>query len=196
MLYKIAHLLRDNFSFLWNLLEWINSIVFKLRYSSELSALGHILEINSSAKYVFREAKVIDASKLANFFSVQPKEDYTFFKPHDFDEASLKKLLNRTSFLMFLVEEDNCIVGYFFLRSFCHGEAYLGKMVDHMHQGKGIGKMMCKTAMDIATTLGIRMFESINKNNIASIRSSSVLKQVVVKELKDGDVLIEDLPLE
>lgn len=104
--------------------------------------------------------------------------------------------------MMFVAESENPdtqdkkLVGYFFLRSFVHGQSYLGKMVDHGHQGQGIGKMMCKAAMDVAQTLGIRMFESINKRNMASMRSTgAVLKQVVLQELGHGDLLIEDLPL-
>ena len=51
--------------------------------------------------------------------------------------------------------------------------------------------------MDVALTLGIRMFESINKKNMASMRSTgAVLKQVIMQELEHGDLLIEDLPLE
>jgi hypothetical protein len=53
---------------------------------------------------------------------------------------------------------------------------------------------MCCCAMDIATTLGIRMFESINKNNLSSLGATQkVLETRVVKEM-EGDVLyIEDL---
>ena len=98
---------------------------------------------------------------------------------------------------MYVVEQEGEIVGYFFLRSFVHGQTYLGKMVDHEHQGQGIGKLMCKAAMDVAVTLGVRMFESINMRNMASMRSTgAVLKQVVLQELEHGDLLIEDLPLE
>lgn len=196
MLYRIAHFFRDNLSFLWEILEWLNSLFFSFLYGSRLKKIDSVLMVNSKSALTIRKASVKDAPTLALFFADQPEASFAFFKPHRFDEKSLKSLLKRTSFLMFLVEEQNCIVGYFFLRTFCHGQAYLGKMVDHKHQGKGIGKMMCMTAMDVAMALGVRMFESINKENIASMRSSSVLKQVIVKELNDGDVLIEDFHLD
>lgn len=195
MLYKIAHFLRDNLSFIWDLMEWANSIVFGLRYSKTLKELPVVLKRNSTSVYSVVEARLVDATRMASFFAAQPESDYAFFKPHGFDEKSLRSLLKRTSFMMFLVEKDGEMVGYFFLRSFCHGQAYLGKMVDHTMQGKGIGKLICKAAMDISVAVGLRMFESINKKNVASMKSSSVLKQVVVKELEDGDLLIEDLPL-
>lgn len=206
MLYKLAHLLRDYCGWLWEVAEGMNSLAFGIRYASRLKLVPQVLVKNSSEKVQLRVAEVEDAEALAEFFARQPEADFEFFRPHAFDAASLKVLLKRTSFMMFVAETvepsetlkpcETPIVGYFFLRSFVHGQSYLGKMVDHAHQGQGIGKQMCKAAMDVELTLGLRMFESINKKNMASMRSTgSVLKQVVLQELEHGDLLIEDLPL-
>ena len=49
--------------------------------------------------------------------------------------------------------------------------------------------------MRMASALGIRMFESINKDNMGSMKASQkACRVVVVEELEGGDVLIEDLP--
>lgn len=213
MLYKLAHILRDHMGWLWEIAEGINSAAFAIRYRKPLKRVAGVLEKNSTEKVQLREAGVADAEALAEFFAKQPEGDFEFFRPHGFDADALRVLLKRTSFMMFVAEVpepsialtssetlkpyEPQIVGYFFLRSFVHGQTYLGKMVDHGHQGQGIGKLMCKAAMDVAVTLGIRMFESINKNNMASMRSTgAVLKQVILQELEHGDLLIEDLPLE
>lgn len=196
MLYKLAHLLREHMAWLWEVAEGINSAAFAIRYRKPLKGVAEVLVKNSTEKVLLREARVEDAEALAEFFARQPEEDFEFFRPHGFDVETLRKLLKRTSFMMFVADKDSQIVGYFFLRSFVHGQTYLGKMVDHEHQGQGIGKLMCKAAMDVALTLGVRMFESINIRNMASMRSTgAVLKQVVLEELEHGDLLIEDLPL-
>lgn len=196
MLYKIAHLLRDHCAWVWDAAESINSTAFGIRYANRLKLVPEVLKRDSKEPLLLRVAEPEDAEALAAFFARQPEGDFEFFKPHGFDVQSLMTLLKRTSFLMYVVEQDQQIVGYFFLRSFVHGQSYLGKMVDHEHQGQGIGKLMCKAAMDVALTLGLRMFESINRRNPASMRSTgSVLRQVVLQELEDGDLLIEDLPL-
>ena len=207
MLYKLAHLLREHMAWLWEGAEGINSAAFAIRYRKPLKRVAEALEKNSTEKVLLREARVEDAEALSQFFARQPEGDFEFFRPHGFDVETLRKLLKRTSFMMFVAEargsygslnpSESPIVGYFFLRSFVHGQTYLGKMVDHEHQGQGIGKLMCKAAMDVALTLGVRMFESINIRNMASMRSTgAVLKQVVLQELEHGDLLIEDLPLE
>lgn len=201
MLYKLAHIIRDHAAFLWNWAEAVNSFAFGCRYAKGLKRVPEVLALHSVDNYRLRVATVEDAGALEAFFVRQPEKDFEFFRPHGFDRKSLLSLISRTSFMMFVVDatdggDNSEIVGYFFLRSFVHGQTYLGKMVDHEHQGQGIGKMMCKAAMDVALTLGIRMFESINKNNMASMRSTgAVLKQVVLAELGHGDLLIEDLPL-
>lgn len=196
MLYKIAHLLRDHCAWVWDAAESINSTAFGIRYAKRLKLVPEVLKRNSKEPLLLRVAEPEDAEALAAFFARQPEGDFEFFKPHGFDVQSLMTLLKRTSFLMYVVEQDQQIVGYFFLRSFVHGQSYLGKMVDHNHQGQGIGKLMCKAAMDVALTVGMRMFESINRRNPASMRSTgSVLRQVVLQEFEDGDLLIEDLPL-
>ena len=96
---------------------------------------------------------------------------------------------------MFCVRDsENRIIGYFFLRCFFIGKAFLGKMVDVNAQGKGIGTQMCLCAMDIAKALGLRMFETISKDNIASLRSTEkVLDVRIVEEMDNNYLYIEDL---
>ena len=49
--------------------------------------------------------------------------------------------------------------------------------------------------MDIAQKTGFRMFESINRENIGSMKASQkACDVIVVEELDNGDVLIEDRP--
>lgn len=201
MLYKIAHFFRDHVSCLWDLAESLNSFTFRVLHSSDMKQLPMMLKDYNNGKTSMRIAGVDDTCSLCSFFSRQPDSCFTHFKPHDFDHNTIRNLLRRTSFIMIVVENNECqnkeVVGYFFLRCFVNGQCYLGKMVDYQHQGQGIGKQMCRAAMEIAQFLKLRMFESINKENMASMRSSgSVLKQIVVKELDHGDLLIEDLPLE
>lgn len=199
MLYEIAHVIRDRFGFIWECIEAFNSFLFRIRYNDGLKQIPEVLKSFSkevdNRRLVLRLAEQEDAKDLASFFAKQPVEGFTYFNPHSFDEKTLSKLIKRTSFIAAIAMVENEIVGYFFLRSFFHGRCYLGKMVDASWQGKGVGKVICAAAMDVATALGIRMFESINKKNPASMRSSSVLRQVVVKELENDDLLIEDFPL-
>lgn len=37
MLYKLAHILRDKFGWLWNIIEWMNGVAFSVRYGKRLN---------------------------------------------------------------------------------------------------------------------------------------------------------------
>ena len=105
------------------------------------------------------------------------------------------KLLKRKSYIIYVLEEDGEIAGYAFLRCFANGKSFLGKMVDVNHQGKGICTKLCVVGMNIAVKTGFRMFESINKENVGSMKASQKACDVlVVEELDNGDLLIEDKP--
>ena len=189
MVYELTHYLQEKLPFLWEVVEWGNSTLFQARYGRrDISA---VLEQYPG----LTEVQVADVPALTRFFAAQPEDAFRFFRPHEFDEKTLRKLQRRKSFLMYCVrDEEGRIVGYFFLRCFFIGKAFLGKMVDVNSQGKGIGTQMCLCAMDIAQALRLRMFETISKENIASLRSTEkVLNTRIVEEMENGYLYIEDL---
>ena len=173
------------------MVEWGNSALFQIRFGRKISKAHEILHRYSG----FSEVAGVYVPELVRFFYVQPEYAFRFFKPHAFDEMTLRKLQRRKSFLMFCVRDsESRIVGYFFLRCFFVGKAFLGKMVDVNAQGKGIGTQICLCAMEIAKALGMRMFETISKDNIASLRSTEkVLNVRIVEEMENGYLYIEDL---
>lgn len=190
MLYELAHFIQNKLRPVWSLVEVANSLLFQLRYAS---LLKRIPELISSYPGVVRVTKD-DVSSLAGFFASQPKEAFDYFTPHSFDAAELAKLVGNHSRLMFAVKDEDGITGYFFLRCFFIGKCYLGKMVDSGHQGQGIGQMICCCAIDIASALKMKMYESISKENIASLYATQkVLETRVVKELENGVLYIEDI---
>ena len=188
MLYEVAHWVQKHCPWMWEGVELLNAGTFVLRY-------GGKRRLQQSWENGIRLATVEDAVALAAFFTRQPEDAYRWFRPHGFDEATLRRLLKRGSYVIYVMEEQGEIIGYAFLRCFVNGKCFLGKMVDMNHQGKGVCTKLCKVGMDMATALGLRMFESINKANIGSMKASQkACEVIVVEELENGDVLIEDRP--
>ena len=188
MLYKLAHVIQEKFPGLWESVEATNAMLCGLK-------LGGLKRLQGCLMDDVRIADVNDAGRLADFFVRQPEESFKWFRPHAFDEKALKKLLKRKSYIIYVQEEDGEIIGYAFLRCFVNGKCFLGKMVDVNHQGKGVCTTLCKVGMNMAVKIGFRMFESINKANIGSMRASQkACDVIVVEELEGGDLLIEDRP--
>ncbi len=194
MLYKLAHILRDRFGFLWNIIEWCNAFVFALTHGSALRKIPGILE-ECSGQFTLRVAAPADAAPLAAFFAEQPEEAFKFFKPHAFDEKTLSKNIRNKAFLTFLVLDGEKIVGYFFLRCFVNGKSFRGRIVDYRWRNKGIAKQMGLTMNKIIAILKVRLFGSISPDNYASLQSTKAVNDIrIIKTLDNGYYYIEYLP--
>ena len=188
MLYELAHTIQNKMPLLWEVVEGLNAAFCGIK-------IGKRLQLQDCLTGGMRIADVDDAGRLADFFARQPAESFKWFRPHAFDEKTMRKLLERKSYVIYVWEEEGEIIGYAFLRCFMNGKCFLGKMVDVNHQGKGVCTKLCEVGMSFAQKTGFRMFESINKENIGSMKASQkACDVIVVEELENGDVLIEDRP--
>ena len=195
MLYVFAHFIKDKCSFIWDAVEWGNAWIFSVQYKKVLQGVPLLLESISNDTFTLRVTEDSDAQKLEKFFAEQPEGAFEFFKPHDFDKKSIRKILQNKAFQTFVVTEHDTIVGYFFLRSFINGKCFRGRMADYRSRGKGVGKLMSKTIELIAIHEKLRMFASISPDNYASLNSAKAVSDVrIIKTLENGYYLIECTP--
>lgn len=196
MLYTIAHFLRDKLPFIWDLVDVFNSCLFSLRYGRQLKSVEEIVlhqYAQTSGMEVVR-LREVSTGNLVTFFAAQPEDAYTFFKPHGFDCKSLKKLQRNRSFLAYILMENGQVAAYCFLRSFFIGKGFRGRMVGIDNRGKGLGTLMNKLMNDIGFGIGLRLFETVSKDNVASYRSAlSASKVKVVEELEHNELYLEIL---
>lgn len=194
MIYEIAHVIKDRFTFIWDMVEWGNSSLFGILHGKKIAELDAVLE-SVSTDFHFRTAKEGDVKNLVDFFARQPEGAFEFFKPHKFDEKAVRKVIKNKAFLTFVVVSNNHIVGYFFLRSFVNGKSFRGKMVDKDWQGRGMAKLMGVAMTKVSQYLGLRMFGSISPENFASMASAKASNDIkVLKTLENGYYYIEFLP--
>lgn len=194
MLYKIAHILRDKLSWLWNIIEWMNGVVFSLRYGKRLKRFVFTTVPDG---YEIVPIKDVPTEKLVDFFKRQPEEAYTYFRPHGFDEKSIKRLQKNKAFLGYVLKdnENGEIAGYCFNRCFFHGQGFRGRMVDMNYRGKGLGTAMNKILNEVGFGIGLRLFETVSKDNVASYRSALSASNVkVVKEMEENELYLKILP--
>lgn len=194
MLYKIAHILRDKLSWLWNIIEWMNGVVFSLRYGKRLKKFAFTTVPEG---YDLVPINDVPTEKLVEFFKRQPEEAYTYFRPHGFDKMSIKRLQKNKAFLGYVLEdkENDEIAGYCFNRCFFHGQGFRGRMVDMNYRGKGLGTAMNKILDEVGFGIGLQLFETVSKDNVASYRSAlSVSNVQVVKEMDGNELYLEILP--
>lgn len=196
MLYKIAHILRDKMGWLWNLIEWLNSMLFSMRYGNKLRCFTFTTVPEGYDVVAMRD---VPTEKMVAFFEHQPEEAFEFFHPHGFDAKSIKHLQANKAFLAYVLKnaENGQIAGYCFNRSFFHGKGFRGRMVDVDYRGKGLGTAMNKMLNEVGFGIGLRLFETVSKDNVASYRSAMSASNVkVVKEMADNELYLEILPNE
>lgn len=194
MLYKIAHFLRDKLSWLWDFIELVNSWLFSLRFGRRLKGFSFS---SVPEGYEIKPLCEVTTEKMVEFFKQQPKEAYTFFHPHGFDADSIKKLQRSKAFLAYVLidKESGNIAGYCFNRSFFHGVGFRGRMVDINYRGKGLGTAMNKILNEVGFGIGLRLFETVSKDNVASYKSALSASNVkVVKELPHNELYLEIIP--
>ena len=100
MLYKIAHILRDKLSWLWLLIEKLNSRLFYVRYGKRLNNFSFREKLEDYEIISMRE---VPTEEMVAFFSQQPEEAFTFFHPHGFDAKSIRRLQHNKSFLAYFL---------------------------------------------------------------------------------------------
>lgn len=194
MLYKIAHILRGRLSWLWKIIEWINGVIFYIRYGKRLKALTLSSIPNG---YDIVPIKSIPTSDLVTFFEHQPEDAFTYFRPHGFDAKSIKLLQRNKAFLGYVLQDksNEKIAGYCFNRCFFHGHGFRGRMVDIDYRGKGLGTAMNKILNEVGFGIGLRLFETVSKDNVSSYRSAMSASNVkVVKEMPDNELYLEIFP--
>ena len=194
MLYKLAHILRDKLGWLWNLIECVNGMLFWMRYGKKIRgfAFTNILE-----GYDIVKLKEVSAEKIKEFFDHQPEEAFTYFRPHSFDAKSIKRLQGNKAFMAYILmdKKNSRIAGYCFNRCFFHGQGFRGRIVDIDYRGKGLGTAMNKILNEVGFGIGLRLFETVSKDNVASYKSALSASNVkMVKEMPHNELYLEILP--
>ena len=68
-------------------------------------------------------------------------------------------------------------------------------MVDIDYRGKGLGTAMNKMLNEVGVGIGLRLFETVSKDNVTSYRSALAASNVkVVEEMPNNELYLEILP--
>lgn len=194
MLYAIAHFLRDKLPFIWDLIDVLNSWLFGLRFGGKLTKIeaGLMGRYGEECGLKIVPMRDVETSDLVAFFEKQPEDAFTFFKPHGFDARSLGKLQRNRAFLAYVLLDNDRVAAYCFIRSFFMGKGFRGRMVSMDYRGRGLGTLMNRLMNDMGFGIGLRLFETVSKRNVASYRSALSASDVrVVEEMEDDELYLE-----
>lgn len=187
--------IKHHCKWLWTFAEYFNGLLVRVFYYNKIECTANnVLKSISLVNYSYRLMEQEDLQEICAFFIRQPKEAYQYFKPHDFDQKTIKRLMRNPAFLMMGVFDGNQIIGYFFLRFFMNKHSFTGYLVDHNYQGQGIAKKMGHAMFKIAWTNGFRTFATVSCDNVRALAAYRAINDFkIVKELPDNYIYIEYL---
>ena len=197
MLYQLAHFLRDHLPLVWDGADWLNGQLFAIRYGHRLRAVT--ADWGKELPYAIVPLHDCATVDVVAFFARQPEEAFRFFHPHGFDNRSIRQLQRNPAFLAYMIQSTGEIgqkdyIGYFFLRSFFWGKCFRGRMVDIRWRGRGLGTQLNRWMNHLGFGLGMRIFETVSRENMASYKSAMAASRCkVIKELKNNDLYLEIL---
>lgn len=167
--------------------------MFSLMYRSRLEEiLKGVFEEVTDSRYIFRKLVQSDLTGLHQLLNSQNKGDLDYFKPHEFDIASLKRQIEIPSFLMMGAFDGEKMAGYFFLRFFANKKCFVGRLTDKDHRGKGIGQVMNRVMYETAWRMGFRCLSTISRNNTLVMKAHAENRNMIVlKELANDYLLVE-----
>ncbi len=193
MLIRLLIYVKHNFKFTWQLIEWLNAVLFKMlcchKFNQNLSA---VIKQYGLPGYRFCQIAANDLTSLQSLINKQALGRLDYFKPHGFDAKAILKAYKNPSFLMMGVFDGPQLVGYFFLRCFWNRKCFVGRLIDQPYEGKGIGRVMNSIMYNIGWSMNFRVLSTISKNNHLVMRSHSGNKTMrVLKELPNDFLFVE-----
>ena len=194
MLYKLAHIIKDRVPYVWDVVEKVNEWLFVMRYGRKTRRIT-VKAVPDG--YELKRFQNVPAERIEAFFAHQPEEAFSYFRPHPFDKKSIVRLQKNGSYLAYLLIDklNGQIAGYCFNRCFFQGKGFRGRMVDIDYRGKGLGTAMNRILNEVGFGIGLRLFESVSKDNVASYRSALSASNVkVVEEMDNNELYLEVLP--
>ena len=190
---QILKYIKQSCPSIWYLLEYINGLLIKAFFGKRIEdAINYSLSTNNGLLYQFRQLQLNDARILSEFISNQPIGFDKYFKPHPFDVENFQRVLSNGTFVLIGVFDHESLIAYCFIRFFINKSAFRGKIVDKEYQGRGIAKQMGSIMSNVASTAGFRVYATISKDNVASLKSAKYGSSVeVIKELPDNYLYVE-----
>lgn len=169
---KILRYIKNNFGFLWDIIQIINSLLVMLLYRDKLETID--AGIKESGK-----AEDLKIYKITNRNSTQATDyllslndnDIEYFRPFEFKFMGINKFLSCKSNLFYAVVNEQEIIAVFFIRFFCNKQAFLGFLVDSKYRGKGLGTKLISIIACNCKFAGFPLFSSISVNNPASVKA-------------------------
>ncbi len=180
--------IKHHYPYIWLYIEKINGLLFAIRFpnfKNKAKAILTSIPESHNHSLLFLPITETDLPQLSEWLQQLPDSYQKYFHPHGFDMKSLTHIFKNPAYFMIKVcneSKTEKIFGYHFIRAFCTGSAFHGRIVDPSQSGKGIGTSMWRIAYQIAERSSLVIYSTISIHNQPSLKS--IQKAVMLEECK------------
>lgn len=183
--------IKHRYGFLWNIAESVNGALFRILYPSFSKKGRKVLDAVRMPDFRFSLMEESDIPGIIALANSQPGSYLAHFDPHAFDRKTFSRLLRNGGYLLMQVKDaEGRHAGYFFLRGFCVGKAFMGLLVGREYSGRGIGTEMWRIGAEICREMKLPMFATVSQLNLSSLSSARKATEVTVKKHLDNGYLL------
>jgi len=180
---------------LWDIVESLNGYILVRAHSLRLEKIKEVVlsyEIgqNSALKY----AKLQDSNDIVVFLRGLSEEERAFFNPFPFTLRSINHVVSCGTYQVYLVRnnQNNELIGLFFLRFFLNRQCFLGFAVKNEYRGRGIGKKMIDAMARGVQGSGFTLMSTVCAENKASLRAHLAGGQFeIIETLPTNEIVLK-----
>jgi len=138
------------------------------------------------SSFVFRLVKIDDVNELHDLLNNLPATERKYFHPHPFDVQTITEICSSTKDHYFVMEQNEKIIGYSFLRLFGYKTPSFGCCVRREYQGKGYGTLLTQETMNKAIELDYhKVILKVYKENKAALKIYENIGFIIVGKTDD-----------
>jgi ribosomal protein S18 acetylase RimI-like enzyme len=133
-----------------------------------------------------REIKKEDAKQIFDLLNNLEEDVKKVYHPHSFDYKTVKDICKNQKDHYFVMEKNNQIIGYSFLRLFGYENPSFGIVIRKEYTDKGYGTILTKWTINKARKLGYdKVILKTYKENLPAQRIYKKLGFKIIGESKD-----------
>jgi len=142
--------------------------------------------MNNSDSYIIRSIEKKDAEQVFDLLNNLDEDVKRVFHPHSFDYETIKNICKNKKDHYFIMEKNNQVIGYSFLRLFGYENPSFGIVIRKGFSNEGYGTILTKWTIEKARKLGYKkIILKTYKENLPAQRIYEKLGFKIVGDSED-----------
>jgi len=141
-----------------------------------------------------RLALINNIEEVVDFLKGLSQAERAFFNPFPFTLRSIYHVVSCGTYQVYLVRnnQNNELIGLFFLRFFLNRQCFLGFVVKNEYRGRGIGKKMIDAMARGVQGSGFTLLSTVCAENKASLRAHLAGSQFeIIETLPTNEIVLK-----